>query len=80
MMGLRSEGDRVRGQMDTVGFVVEEAPAEGIDNERVNELHKQIVEYVAESDDALLEKFFENGSLSEDELRGHLVIRHQRFR
>ena len=28
MMGLRSEGDRVRGQMDTVGFVVEEAPAE----------------------------------------------------
>jgi AmmeMemoRadiSam system protein B len=30
MMGLRSEGDRVRGQMDTVGFVVEEAPAEDV--------------------------------------------------
>lgn len=30
MMGLRSEGDRIRGQMDTVGFVVEEAPAEDV--------------------------------------------------
>ncbi|MFC2144093.1 AmmeMemoRadiSam system protein B [Acidobacteriota bacterium] len=30
MMGLGSEGDRVRGQMDTVGFVVEEAPAEDV--------------------------------------------------
>jgi AmmeMemoRadiSam system protein B len=28
MMGLRSQGDRVRGQMDTVGFVVDEEPAE----------------------------------------------------
>jgi elongation factor G len=50
----------------------EEAPAEGIDNERVNELHKQLVEYVAESDDALLEQFFDEGSLSEEDLRGHL--------
>ena len=30
MMGLRSEGDRVRGQMDTIGFVVDEAPAEDV--------------------------------------------------
>jgi len=30
MMGLRSDGDRVRGQMDTVGFVVQEAPAEDV--------------------------------------------------
>lgn len=30
MMGLGSKGDRVRGQMDTVGFVVEEAPAEDV--------------------------------------------------
>ena len=30
MMGLRSQGDRVRGQMDTVGFVVEEEPAEDV--------------------------------------------------
>ncbi len=29
-MGLPSEGDRVRGQMDTIGFVVEEAPAEDV--------------------------------------------------
>ena len=30
MMGLPSDGDRVRGQMDTIGFVVEEAPAEDV--------------------------------------------------
>lgn len=30
MMGLPSDGDRVRGQMDTIGFVVEESPAEDV--------------------------------------------------
>ncbi|MCW8984926.1 MAG: AmmeMemoRadiSam system protein B, partial [Thermoanaerobaculales bacterium] len=30
MMGLPSDGNRVRGQMDTTGFVVEEAPAEDV--------------------------------------------------
>ena len=30
MMGLRSDGDRVRGQMDTVGFVVDAASAEDV--------------------------------------------------
>jgi len=30
MMGLRSEGDLVRGQLDTVGFVVEEPAAEDV--------------------------------------------------
>ena len=50
----------------------EESTAEGSDNEQVGEMHKQLIEYVAEADDALLEKFFEEGGLSEDELRGHL--------
>jgi len=36
-----------------------EAPATGEWAERANELHKQLIEYVAESDDSLMEKFFD---------------------
>src|SRR5687767_12556614 len=44
-----------------------ESPAKDELAERVNQLHKQLIEYTAEADDALLEKFFEQGSLSEEE-------------
>jgi elongation factor G len=56
-----------------------ESPASGEWKERVNELHKQLVELIAESDDSLLEKFFEQGGLSEDELRGgvHTAVQKQ---
>ena len=49
--------------------------------ERVSTLHQELIEYVAESDDALLEKFFEQGSLSEDEMRNgiHRAIQNQTF-
>ncbi len=50
----------------------EEKPAEGALKERVNELHRQLIDLVAESDDALMEKFFEEGTLSEDDLRAHV--------
>ncbi|TCD48041.1 elongation factor G [Chlorobium sp. N1] len=36
---------------------------------RAEELHQQLVEAVAETDEELMEKFFAEGSLSEDELR-----------
>jgi elongation factor G len=49
-----------------------EGAAEGADLDRVKELHQQLVEYVAESDDSLMESFFEQGGLSEEELREHL--------
>src|SRR2546427_882067 len=42
-----------------------EAPASGPWAERVEQLHKQLIEYVAESDDSLMEKFFDKGGLSE---------------
>ncbi len=42
-------------------------PAEEMD--KAQELHGALVEAAAEHDDALMEKFFEEGSLSEDELR-----------
>jgi elongation factor G len=50
----------------------EEKPADGADLEKVTTLHKQLIEAVAEADDALMEKFFEEETLSEDEIREHL--------
>jgi elongation factor G len=48
---------------------------------RVEELHQELIEYVAESDDTLLEKFFEQGNLSEEEMRSgiHDAIQNQSF-
>jgi AmmeMemoRadiSam system protein B len=42
MMGLHSEGDRVRGQMDTVGFVVEEAPADDVVSTAIDLEHESL--------------------------------------
>ncbi len=58
-----------------------EAPAEGELAERVHALHKELIEYVAESDDALMERFFEKGVLAEEELRAglHAAIQKQIF-
>jgi elongation factor G len=45
----------------------EEIPAEEMD--KAMELHKALVEAAAENDDALMEKFFEEETLTEDEMR-----------
>jgi elongation factor G len=47
----------------------------------VDALHSELIEYVAESDDSLLEKYFEQGNLSEEEMRGgiHDAIQNQVF-
>ena len=51
----------------------EESDPEGDLASKAEELHTQLVEFVAESDDALLEKFFENdNSLSEEDLHKHI--------
>jgi elongation factor G len=49
--------------------------------EKVQELHRQLIEYVAESDDTLMEKFFEKGILAEEEFRAglHKAIQNQVF-
>ncbi|MCM1518234.1 MAG: elongation factor G [Pseudoflavonifractor sp.] len=47
--------------------VIEDIPAEEMDKAR--ELHQALVEAAAENDETLMEKFFEQGSLSEDEMR-----------
>lgn len=46
---------------------IEEIPEE--ERERADELHQQLVEAAAENDETLMEKFFEQGHLSEDEMR-----------
>jgi elongation factor G len=58
-----------------------EAPAASEWAGRVEVLHKQLIEYIAESDDSLLEKFFAQGSLSEEEMRAglHAAIQKQVF-
>ncbi len=56
-----------------------EAKASGEWADKVDQLHKQLIEYVAESDDALMEKFFAQGGLSEEEWRAgiHAAIQKQ---
>jgi elongation factor G len=46
-----------------------EEPAGGAAQERVGRLHQELVEHIAESDNALLEKFFADGGLAEDVMR-----------
>lgn len=58
-----------------------EKPAEGEWKDRVKDLHRELIEYVAEADDSLLETFFEQGSLSEEQLRAgvHAAVQAQSF-
>ncbi|MBP6068163.1 MAG: elongation factor G [Bacteroides sp.] len=47
--------------------IIEEIPEEEM--EKASKMHKALVEAAAENDEALMEKFFEQDSLSEDEMR-----------
>ncbi len=53
-------------QTDGTGKCTEEDSADAED------LHTELIELIAESDDTLLEKFFEEGNLTEEELRSGL--------
>jgi elongation factor G len=56
-----------------------EAPATGAHKERVGQLHKELIEMTAEADDELMEKFFEQGGLTEEQLRAgeHAAVQKQ---
>jgi elongation factor G len=58
-----------------------EAPATGALLERAKALHNQLIEFIAESDDVLMEKFFSQGGLSDEEMRAglHDAIQKQVF-
>ena len=47
--------------------IIEDVPAEEMD--KAMEMHKALVEAAAENDEGLMEKFFEQDSLTEDEMR-----------
>ncbi|TVR49567.1 MAG: elongation factor G [Puniceicoccaceae bacterium] len=58
-----------------------ESPASGEWKESVSELHRELIEYVAESDPKLMETFFEKEGLSEEEMRAglHTAIQNETF-
>ncbi len=58
-----------------------EAPAAGEWKDKVTALHKELIEHIAESDDTLLKKFFDQGGLSDDEFRSgiHTALQKQQF-
>ena len=58
-----------------------ESAAEGDWANQAKQLHEEFIEYIAESDDTLLEKFFEQGNLTEDEMRAgiHAAFQAQSF-
>ncbi len=58
-----------------------EAQASGALAEQLKQLHDQLIEFIAESDDSLMEKFFAQGGLSEEEMRAglHAAIQKQVF-
>jgi elongation factor G len=58
-----------------------ETPPTGEMAERVKQLHTELIEHIAESDDAMLTKYLEEGGLSEEEFRAgiHTAVQSQHF-
>ncbi|MBS1616310.1 MAG: elongation factor G [Bacteroidetes bacterium] len=57
-------------------------PIPDSERERAEALHKELIEAIAGNDEGLMEKYFEQGSLSEDDMREGLrlsMIRHELF-
>jgi elongation factor G len=58
-----------------------EEPAAGEWGEKVKELHRELIEHIAESDDELMTKYFDRGTLSEEEFRAgiHAAVQKELF-
>jgi elongation factor G len=58
-----------------------ETPATGEWEAQVKKLHTQLIEHIAESDDAMLTKYLDEGGLSEEEFRAgiHTAVQSQHF-
>ncbi|HPR32311.1 MAG TPA: elongation factor G [Prolixibacteraceae bacterium] len=56
-------------QWSPEGGKAQELDIPASEKERAEELHNQLIEKAAENDEALMELYFEKGSLSEDEMR-----------
>lgn len=79
-----SQGEGFNAIIDLLKMVMYKFPAEGgkpeklpipdSEKERANELHNALVEKAAENDEKLMEKYFEKGTLDEDEMREGLKL------
>jgi elongation factor G len=58
-----------------------EEPAAGEWAEKAKELHRELIEHIAESDDELMSKYFDQGTLSEEEVRAgiHAAVQKELF-
>jgi len=58
-----------------------EEPATGEWAEKAAALHRELIEHIAESDDELMNKYFEQGTLSEEEFRAgiHMAVQRELF-
>jgi elongation factor G len=87
-----NQGDGFNAIIDLLKMVMYQFPPEGgkpkklpipaSEKEKANELHNLLVEKAAENDEKLMEKYFEKGTLDEDEMREGLklgMIRHDIF-
>ncbi|HYG02686.1 MAG TPA: elongation factor G [Chryseosolibacter sp.] len=86
------EGEGFNAIIDLLKMVMYKFPAEGGkpeklpipegEREKANELHNKLVEKAAENDERLMERYFEKGTLDEDEMREGLklgIIHHDVF-
>lgn len=79
-----NQGEGFNAIIDLLKMIMYRFPAEGgkpeklpipeSEKERANELHNQLVEKAAENDERLMEKYFEKGTLDEDEMREGLKL------
>jgi len=79
-----SEGDGFNSIIDLLKMVMYKFPADGgkpeklpipeSEREKANQLHNELVEKAAENDEKLMEKYFEQGTLDEDEMRAGLKL------
>jgi elongation factor G len=87
-----NQGDGFDSIIDLLKMVMYKFPAEGgkpqklpipeNEKEKANQLHNELVEKAAENDEKLMEKYFEKGTLDEDEMREGLkqgMIHHDVF-
>jgi elongation factor G len=79
-----NQGEGFNAIIDLLKMVMYKFPAEGgkpeklpipdSEKEKANELHNALVEKAAENDEKLMEKYFEKGTLDEDEMREGLKL------
>jgi elongation factor G len=79
-----SQGESFSAIIDLLKMVMYKFPSDGgkpekhpipeSEKQRANELHNELVEKAAENDEKLMEKYFEKGTLDEDEMREGLKL------